>query len=517
MNKVRIGFNAFWDVALISTFEMALAANGIEPEFVLLSNWHDSAIEAFRKEQIDISIHNYHTMLYDGELPASRRVGIEWIAPLFIFQGHHIFVSRRHIKQRANTHTIIGDIGERLDDADNPLPEGLYPSDFPPHIDALRELLKDARIGFERGTDQEIAFRRAYDFAKLPFPSNERINRAPDGSDVGKRGLARTALSNELYHAFREDKLDLYCGGWPQLYQLRNENYPVLLGPDALRINSYNGLVTTNKFSNPPAHQEIIKGVKHAWFCGISLFSKWARTLKSPDEVGTVRARAEIEAILISVENSIRAPEDERLLKVEAEEFPITAIGRTASRLGSSVDALSADPQNSLELRRICDQLRSASAKPDQSNVDIPSLVRSFMSKISIKPPQLADIAGISDQTVYRWLDPQNNARPNADHIARLEAFVESGRSRPALHDAIREAFVEEKRRRERRAGEWAQLLCRYDQFDRETVEQSFAKWEKGKEHSLWKRSQAEYVSSVFLSQGSPQNDQKRRPRQKTK
>lgn len=512
--NIRIGFNAFWDVALISTFEMALAANGIEPEFVLLSDWHDSAIEAFRNDQIDVSIHNYHTMLYDRELPASKRVGIEWIAPLFIFQGHHIFVSRRHIKQRANTQTIIKDISDRLEDQGNPLPEGLYPSDFPEHVVVLRELLKDARIGFERGTDQEIAFRRAYDFAQLQFPSNTKINRAADGSDVGRKGMARRALSNELYHAFREDKLDLYCGGWPQLYQLRRESYPVLLGPDALRINSYNGLVTTNKFKIAK-HKHIIEGVRDAWFCGISLFSKWARTLKSPDGVGTVRARAEIEAILVSVENSIRAAEGERLLEDEAEEFPITAIGRTAHRLGSSADTLSSDPQNSLELRRICDQLRSATTSVDQSTVDIPLLIRSFMSKISIKPPQLADIASISDQTVYRWL--QNNARPNAEHISRLEAFVDSGRSRPALHDAIREAFVEEKRRRHRRAGEWAQLLCRYDQFDREAVERCFAEWEVSDEQSLWKRSQAEYVSSVFLSQGSTRNDHKRRPRQKAK
>jgi len=513
--NIRIGFNAFWDVALISTFELALTANGIEPEFVLLSDWHDSAIEAFRNDQIDVSIHNYHTILYDRELPASKRVGIEWVAPLFIFQGHHIFVSRRHIKQRANTQTIIKDISDRIEDQGNPLPEGLYPSDFPEHVVVLRELLRDASIGFERGTDQEIAFRKAYEFAELPFPPSAKINRAADGSDVGRKGMARRALSNELYHAFREDKLDLYCGGWPQLYQLRRESYPVLLAPDALKINSYNGLVTTSKFSEVAEQKDIIAGIRDAWFCGISLFSKWARTLKSPDGVGTVRARAEIEAILVSVENSIRAPEGERLLEDEAEEFPITAIGRTSPRLGSSADALSADPQNSLELRRICDQLRSAIASTDQSTVDIPSLIRSFMSKISIKPPQLADIAGISDQTVYRWL--QNSARPNTDHISRLEAFVDAGRSRPALHDAIRDAFVEEKRRRDRRAGEWAQLLCRYDQFERETVEESFQAWQKGDEQKLWKLSQAEYVRSVFLSQGSPQNGQTQRPRRKRK
>jgi hypothetical protein len=513
MKKVRIGFNAFWDVALISTFELALAAKNIEPEFVLLSEWHDSAIEAFRNDLIDVSVHNYHTTLYDKQLPSSKKVGIEWIAPLFIFRGHHIFVSRRHIIQRAGTQAIIKSISERFDDRGNPLPEGLFPGDgdFPEHRAVLRDLLVDAHIGFERGTDQEIAFRKAYDFAELTYPSEAYINRAADGSAVGRRGIAHRALSNELFHAFREDKIDLYCGGWPQLYQLRRESYPVLLGPDALKIDSHNGLLTTSRFSKDKV---VTNGIIEAWFCGTSLFSKWARLLKTPDISGAVRARAEIEAILISVENSIRAPEGERLLEDEAEEFPVAAVGRNQSQY-SSANTLSADPQSSLELGNVCEELRSAISRDGQTGVDIAPLIRTFLNKASLKPRQLADIARIADQTVYRWL--KGESRPNADHVSFMETFVTSGRSRPALHDAIREAFTEEKRDRRQRVAEWAQLLCKYDHFDRATVEASFKDWDGSKEQALWKLSQSEYVRSEFLSQGTPQDHPRTRPQRKSK
>ena len=498
--KVRIGFNAFWDVALISTFEMALAANGIDPEFVLLSEWHDSAIEAFRNDQIDVSIHNYHTTLYDQELPSSKKVGVKWISPLFVFRGHHIFISPLHIKQKQAAGGIIKEISERMQDHGNPLPEGLYPLDFPEHVEVLRELLKNSRVGFERGTDQEIAFRKAYEFATLPFPNEGSINRGPDGL-VGRRGISDRALSSELYHAFLEGKLDLYCGGWPQFYQLRKEGYPILLGPDALKVASFNGLVTTGKYVDD---DPILDGIREAWFCGISLFSKWARALKRSDVSDAVRARAEIESILISVENNIRAPEDERLLADGEEDFPVIGINSPSS--ASATDALSSDTQSSLELRVICDQLKVTTSGDNKSRDETAVLIRSLMTKTSLTPRQLAEIAGISDQTVYRWL--QKKATPNADHISRLESFVAAGGSRPKLNDLIRNAFVQERRSRDQRIAEWAQLLCKYDQFDRKSVEDDFEKWEKGTEQDLWKKSQSDYVRSVFVRQ-EPSDDDK--------
>ena len=186
LTRVRIGFNAFWDVALISTFEMALRANGVDPEFVLLSEWHDSAIDAFRNEMIDVSLHNYHTVLYEQQLPATKRVGIKWVCPLFIFRGHHIFISHSYLGRIQKDPRALR-VLQRSAGAVH-LPEGLYPNDFPEHADVLSAFLENARVGFERGTDQEIAFRKAYRFANLEFPAESQINRGPEGSPPLWRG-----------------------------------------------------------------------------------------------------------------------------------------------------------------------------------------------------------------------------------------------------------------------------------------------------------------------------------------
>lgn len=492
--KVRIGFNAFWDVALISTFEMALRAKGVDPEFVLLSEWHDSAIDAFRNEMIDVSLHNYHTLLYDQELPSSKRVGINWVCPLFVFRGHHIFIGPKHlarIREDARVrHLLQPGAGAA------PLPEGLYPNDFPEHGAVLTAFLDKARVGFERGTDQEIAFRKAYRFATLDFPTDSHINRGPDGSPLWRGALSQSAESSELCHAFREGLLDLYCGGWQQLYRLRREGFSILLGPDALAIDSFNGLLTTNRFR----HTELLEAIKEAWFCGISLFTDWTKALRRPDGSGTVRARLAMESILLSIEHNSQSPEGERILVDASDEFPVAPIGRTLPSSVKLADLPSGDQNLVHELSAICDQLKQVPA--DTASLDsVARLVNEFLSKTSLSPKQVAEVADVSDETVYRW--KKGKARPSAEHIARLETLVTTIGTRSGLHGAIRESFKEERRRRDERIVEWAQLLCRYDQFSQRQVESGFRTWLESEDFALWTRCQAEYARAQFLRSSS--------------
>lgn len=490
LTRVRIGFNAFWDVALISTFEMALRANGVDPEFVLLSDWHDSAIDAFRNEMIDVALHNYHTVLYEQQLPAAKRVGVEWVCPLFIFRGHHIFISHTHLA-RIQRDPRAAPVLQRSAGAVN-LPEGLYPSDFPEHTNVLSAFLENARVGFERGTDQEIAFRKAYDFAGLEFPSDSHINRGPEGLALWRGAPSESAPSSELCHAFREGLLDLYCGGWQQLYQLRGEGYSILLGPEALAIDSFNGLITTERFR----HAELLKAIREAWFCGVTLFTEWTKALRRPDGSGAARARVAIESVLLSIEHNSQSREEERILVDAGDEFPVTGIGLTLPSSIARADLPSSDPQTSRNLTAICDELKQIAA--DSESLDpVARLVNEFISKASLSPKQVAGIAGVSDETVYRW--KKAKGRPSEEHIAKMKQYALTSGARSGLHDEIREAFKAERRWRDERVAEWAQLLCRYDQFSEAQVESGFVAWQKSDDFGLWTRSQAEYARAQFL------------------
>jgi hypothetical protein len=301
--RVSIGISKFWDMALIATFEQVFAAFNIIPRFVPLHDaWHSEANEAFDDGRIDVAIHNDFTVRYDKQ--RARSSGLTMTHPLFAYKGHHIFVNQAHLKKYiANplvAKLINGDIYEL----------GLYDVDGK---DTLRLLLSDARIGVERGTDLEMALRKAYSLASLDFPPSEKINCDDRGIAIGAKSDAFRVTTNEALQAFLKGTVDIFCGGWQQFYRLYREQTPILLGPEVLDITSLNGLVATEKYAN--ANAPLLNKLAKVWFTGIQQFERWTEEASQLDGIARTRALSELGAVLTAVEPNTKDADEDRVIE----------------------------------------------------------------------------------------------------------------------------------------------------------------------------------------------------------
>jgi hypothetical protein len=343
---VRIGVSRFWDMALISTFEMLFAAYNIKPRFVTLDAWHDDAHEAFRFNEIDVAIHNDFTVLYDDMTPG--RLGLVMSHPLFSYQGHHIFARKDFLTKAEFSNEIViralasgrlksGLVPRKKEVVEEEVEESLARS-LKEHKDALRAILRLARIGVERGTDLELTFRMAYALADLPFEEaviNCDHDNMPINGEASNPYLATTA---EAFKAFQDGRVDLFCGGWPQYYYLKQldpDPYCVVLPPDELDIQSFNGLITTVKFSE--TSKQLLQVISNVWFRGIGLFRHWTAEASDRDPLARKRAVTELGAVLNAVEARMGAATGHTSL-LPSNLIRTTAINATVARVVECTD-----------------------------------------------------------------------------------------------------------------------------------------------------------------------------------
>jgi predicted DNA-binding transcriptional regulator AlpA len=293
--KVRIGVSKFWDMALITGFGLAFSALNIDPEFHPLDSWHDDAHEAFMYGAIEVAIHNHFSELYDKTHPI-RSLGLVLSRPLFSYEGHHIFISREYLDS-SSKNAAARNLSEGL------LKEGLTPSGITEHKDLLRKLLADAYLGFERGTDLELAIRRAFLLAEMSFPDVGAKNlnrRRSDGKSISSYDQnPNLATTEEALEAFKDGEIDIFCGGWQQFYELNNRREIVLLSPQTLRVKSFNGIVTTEKFEQE--NPEVLRALEQVWFSGIEILRKAERGRASlKGEQARWQTLAELESVIRS-------------------------------------------------------------------------------------------------------------------------------------------------------------------------------------------------------------------------
>jgi hypothetical protein len=291
--EVRVGVSKFWDMALITGFELAFAAFAIKPKFYQLDAWHEDAHEAFVHNEIDIAVHNHFTQLYDDKHP--RKLDLDLRYPLFSYQGHHIFVARDYLSQFKDNPIIAALSSGRLD--------GLKPAADKDHKELLADLLDGAHIGVERGTDLELAFRRAFTLAETKFPDlrSRKINCKRTGEPLnGFDQNPYLVTTDEAFEAFKANEVEMFCGGWQQFYSLYKEQTPVLLAPFELNVKSFNGLVATKEFAE--ANEPMLESIAQIWFCGINRFREWGSNPKGLNDSQRRQAVAELRAILAAGE-----------------------------------------------------------------------------------------------------------------------------------------------------------------------------------------------------------------------